>query len=211
MAVPLAVHRVGEGHVGVGEGGENVAGGGADLGGAGQQLLLGLGEDVFLAQPGQRQVAAVFFQSRAVPVKLLQLLIGDSHQLWALKGHGGVQRHQEGEALALHGLVGRIGSVLIGAEHRVDVELLHPGVDGLHLVQVLQQRLGGFSQPALVSSHCFRQRLAGFQLLLPRRLCGEDVLHGPAVLRVLGAAHGDFFQFHTCPPSAACGGTLLIL
>lgn len=76
MSLPLTVHRVGEGEVGVGELGEDVIGGLGQFSGSGQQLLLRLGESVGAAALDIVEVAAVEGELGELGIKFLQTLLG---------------------------------------------------------------------------------------------------------------------------------------
>ena len=201
VLLPLAVCHGGEAHVGVVEGVEDAARPLTHLAGRGQQVLLGGGEDVVLLQPGLVQVPAELLQFRLLPVEPLQIPVGDSHQFRALKGNGAAELDHEAEAAALHGLVDRVGGVLVVFDERIDKQFFHLLVCLLGPGQVVVEGLGALAQAAPVGRGLIGQPLAGPEPGLPRFVCGIEVGGVPAGGRVhLAPLENLHILRHRVPP-----------
>ena len=116
----LAVHSVGEGHVGIVEHAEDGVRRAGHFTGGGEQLFLGGAEKVCTAAANVVQMPAVMLQLRLFGVEFFHGFIVDGHDLGRRKAGSGVQLDDGTHQVADHRLIlGNAGILVLTAHRRI--------------------------------------------------------------------------------------------
>ena len=158
MLFPLAVYRVREGQIRVSKHAIYIVRCLGQFAGSCQQFFLRRAEDMLLAAAHIGQIPAVTLQRRILPIKRIQLFIGNCHDLRCFKAERCAEPHHDAHKPAHHSLIGRISGIHIGFTHAVIAQQLRLGVNLFHIGQVVVKHFAAVSQMAgKICQHFFGQ------------------------------------------------------
>ena len=141
----LGIHRIGEGQIRIGKRAENIVRRISHLPCCSQELFLRSGQGMGLPAAQIRQIPAVAFQCRILPVKLVHVFFGNGHDLRCIKAGSCSQRHKYTHKFALHSLIGSVAGIFVGLPHAViaqpvgfDIQILTALQIGIELLRICQ-------------------------------------------------------------------------